>query len=155
MSEPEQPETKTKRKHSKTTSPVVTRPFSECVLELNETERAFVREALKDGDYWRSARVVKHRWPYDLLARANVRSALLSAAPFTTSDLTKRLVAPFVKQQLIHSALSGDLPASKVLLTLPVDEPVVKPLSYSRTVTSTEGATNTPSESTDSSIDGE
>lgn len=123
-----------RRKQAKTVSQVT---WSEATAKLDETERAFVRECMKDGDTQRAARVVRHRTPFELLGRVTVREAILSAAPFTDSYLTARLTRPFVLQQLVNLAMSGDVQAVKVLLSLDV-KPPTPAVNYTRSPTRTE-----------------
>lgn len=100
--------------------------YSELFEALAEREQIFVRSALRHGEYDKAASEAGHRNAYSLLGRVAVRECLLSAAPYCESHITARLVRPFVLQQLVNSALEGDVSASKVVLSLSVDAPKVK-----------------------------
>lgn len=65
-----------------------------------------------------------------MLGRATVREALLSVAPFLPVNITSSVVRPYVLQQLVHSSTSGDIAASKLLLSLPV--PAAPKVNYTR-----------------------
>lgn len=136
------------RRSPSVTLPGVRLTWSEAWSRLDFTERVFVRECMKDGDVDRASHKAGHRRPFDLLGRVTVREALLSAAPFTASHITARLTRPYVLQQLVNQSLSGDVTASKMLLSLDV-KPASPMVSYTRSASANSPSTNSPSTASD------
>jgi hypothetical protein len=118
----EEASTDTERRKTCAPSPEANPGWLKLYKDLDETEKTFVREALKDGELDRAAQVARFRNAFELLGRTKVRRVLLLAASFSETNLAVKLAKPFVMERLITSAVEGETSAVKLFLSLEIPE---------------------------------
>lgn len=112
--------------------------YGEAFERLSVRERRFVTQLVNGFDIHAECHGRSLHAAYAMLGRVTVRDALMSVAPFLYSDIAIRIMRPYVLQQLVNASTQGDVAASKVLLSLPVNA--------ARKVNYTDRARSTPRE---------